>query len=92
MPYIKQERRDRLDAKLTPLIYRLANSESDYPAGAGDLTYVIFRLLVHLFMDEPRYYRSRALHGALLDAWDEFRERYVKDYEREKREENGDVI
>jgi len=85
MPYIKPERRKRYDAAIDFLLDALPNSNWE---GAGDFTYIIYRLLKRFNKD----YTSRALGtGCLEMAKQEMYRKSHADYEEEKRKLHGEV-
>jgi len=88
MPYIKQERRERIDL----LISKLSSELIGMNWTAGDLNYVIFRLMVFLFHWKPGYQTVNDFRGALACTWDEFYRRVAAPYEDKKILENGDVL
>lgn len=81
MPYIKQERRQKLDAGLWP----------DYPADAGELNYVLTTVIRQYWMARKRYAAINDIVGALDGAKMEFYRRIAAPYEDIKIAENGDV-
>lgn len=81
MPYIPQTRREHLDK----FLYGLE------PETAGDLAYVVYRLMLRYWQKKPDYARWAKLRGVVNDQVDEFRRRVINDYEGRKRQENGDV-
>lgn len=87
MPYIDQKRRDELDPFIDGLIrgplYSLFN--------AGDLAYILFRLMKYFWLRSPSFTHWAVLRGTVNDQVDEFRGRYVREYEDRKREQNGDI-
>ncbi len=90
MPYIKQEDRDRLDAevKLSVSVHELGWTL----ANAGEINYVITKMLVaYLNKVGYNYANMNEVIGALECCKLEFYERVVKNYERLKASENGDV-
>jgi hypothetical protein len=89
MPYIKAARRPDLD----PLIVALSDEMVDH----GELNYCISRLAV-LFLapllsqgKKVGYKELSAVHAVLQDAADEFYAEPISDYEKQKKETNGDV-
>jgi hypothetical protein len=83
MPYILQERREVLDKYLYGLPAEIGS--------AGDLAYVIYRLMLGYWRAAPSYTRWAELRGIVDDQVDEFRRRVVGPYEDDKRRINGDV-
>ncbi len=87
MPYIKQERRDKLDpdiAKLRDILWTMDDQ-------AGDLNYVISRLVGGLFFKSPSYGRIAKLTGILENVKQEFYRRVAGPYEDEAIKKNGDL-
>jgi hypothetical protein len=84
MPYIKQEERGRLNPCLPP--------PSMAPKNAGELNYVITRLMIdYLVNNGGRYQQINDVLGALEGAKLEFYRRLAAPYEDTKITENGDV-
>jgi hypothetical protein len=83
MPYIRQERREVLDKYLYGLPAEIGS--------AGDLAYVLYRLMLSYWRAAPSYARWAELRGIVDDHVDEFRRRVVEEYENRKIGENGDV-
>lgn len=84
MPYILPEKRDDLDPVIEQLSGRLINS------GAGELNYVITRLLSDHYMFNRYAFINEAI-GILECAKQEFYRRVAVPYEDKKIAENGDV-
>ena len=87
MPYIKQERRDKLDRQIGDLrlaLEKLGDVE-------GDLTYVISRLIGGLFFKNPSYGMIAHLTGVLENVKQEFYRRIAGPYEDEAITRNGDL-
>ena len=89
MPYIKPERRKKLDPAIKVVEAALLLHNPDPTAIAGDLNYIITSLL----MDTLRVsYSSMALWiGVLETAKLELYRRVIAEYEDEKCSQNGDV-
>jgi len=85
MPYISQDRRDKLDPAITALAELISTD-----ARAGDLNYSINKLLL-LIQGEGRYKDLNELIGALEAAKLEFYRRKVAPYEDTKIQETGDL-
>jgi hypothetical protein len=83
MPYILHERREVLDRYLYGLPEEIGS--------AGDLAYVIHRLMLGYWHRAPSYARWAELRGIVDDQVDEFRRRVVEEYENRKIGEHGDV-
>jgi hypothetical protein len=78
MPYIKEERRQRMWIEA--------------PQNAGELNYAITKLLVGYWNSQGRcYQRINDIIGAVEGAKAEFQRRVVGKYEDQKIKENGDV-
>ncbi len=89
MPYITSERRKQLDQHLAPLL-----KELDAPLGcyeAGEINYVITRMLLTVWNVRNSYSTAAHLIGVLDTARSEFYRRAVVPYENKKCKENGDV-
>jgi len=94
MPYIKKEQREDLDVIVDILITKLTKdlkegkiTEKDL---AGNLTYVVFKLIRYFYENGKWYDRMDALK-VCDSASDEFRRRFIHPYENKKIKENGDV-
>ena len=87
MPYIEREARAKLDPEIDALIAKLR--EAPLEKLDGQLSYVIFRLLVNLY--PPKYFNYSRAMGVLASIMHEFYRRYVAPYEDEKLRSNGDV-
>lgn len=84
MPYIKNERRLELDAKMSEIL--------DENLGVGELNYVISRLIKNLMDKNPiNYAFCNNIIGVLECAKQEFYNRVVTPYETVKIQENGDL-
>lgn len=85
MPYLKQDRKDALDAYLVDAKRVMYNT-------SGDLNYVITQILISFVEDQGRSYKAlNDAVGALECAKLEFVRRVVNPYENSKIEDNGDV-
>lgn len=81
MPYISQDKRDKLAAG------------HHGPSTAGELNYLV-TMLCAAYMEadkEPNYTKLNEIIGVLECAKLEFYRRIVADYEDDKLEDNGDV-
>jgi hypothetical protein len=79
MPYIKEADKEALAAN-HPML------------GPGDLTYLIQQLLKRYWINSPQNYRVISeILGSIQGARFDFEQRIVKDYERLKLEQNGEV-
>ena len=87
MPYIEPSYRKRYDNLIDALARELRN------AGivAGDINYVVFRLILKLWKSSPRYSTWVMLGMGVRDAVDEFRRRYIGPYEDIAIHRHGDV-
>jgi hypothetical protein len=83
MPYILPELREKLDVtdNITVLL----------PSSAGELNFVITRLVAEFLGPEPRYDDFNEAIGVLESAKLELYRRLVATYEDWKMAENGDV-
>lgn len=88
MPYIRQDRRDRIDAAMEELLDAL----TDLGQEPGDLNYVITRI-IHDNINQTgmSYINLNTVMGVLESATQEFYRRIVAPYEDQKIESNGDV-
>ncbi len=87
MPYIKKEYREKLDPKIDALIDELRKTPVEDLD--GQVNYVIFRLLLHLY--PPRYFNYNRAIGVLSCVIQEFYRRHVAPYEDKKISETGDI-
>jgi hypothetical protein len=80
MPYTKMSKRELYD-------------KNKWPAEAGDLTYVIFRSMLHYVnYHGRRFYIIAVVFGCAFCAMLEFYRRVVVPYEKKKIKENGDIL
>ena len=79
MPYIEQLRRQELE------------SGEGAPGNAGELNYLVTRLVLGFLGDQPRYADFNNAIGALECAKLELYRRMTAPYEDQKIAENGDV-
>ena len=91
MPYIKKQRRERLDDAILSLVTSLINIETDN-ASVGDVNYVISNIIWRLFEYNKSYTTANNLIGVLECVKSEFVRRKLNPYEDEKIKENGDLI
>ena len=101
MPYIKKEERPRYEPAIEELLHAFQEAETGFEGECignirGHVVYVIFKLLKEMYAFDDKYtsadFETRTEALAILDATRlEFFERFLKDYEAKKREENGDV-
>ena len=98
MPFILQERRDRITCE---------GLNSVMPVQPGDLCYVYYKVMVNRWNASPRWTTAHELFKevityevtqteldegiARLLAWQVFFQLHVMPYELKKREENGDI-
>jgi hypothetical protein len=87
MPYIKKEYREKLDPMIDALIGELRKAPIEELD--GQVNYVIFRLLLHLY--PPRYFNYNRAIGVLSCVIQEFYRRHVAPYEDKKISETGDI-
>lgn len=99
MPYIKQDRREKI------LIHNPGFGPTEIDPGedevklidvlkienCGDLNFAFTVILNDYWKNNPRYQTANDIIGALEGAKMEFARRYVYPYEDEKISENGDV-
>lgn len=89
MPYIKQERRERLDVSIEALIREIqASDEPD-----GEVNYVISRIAVGALLNAsvPRYKDVARVIGAFQSACYEFYRRTASKIEEIAIQRNGDI-
>ena len=89
MPYIKQKKRDELDPHLKAIAKILVGQNAQYVA--GNLNYVITKLILQLWDNCRSYHMGNAIVGALHCAAAEFIRRSLSPYEDDKIKQNGDV-
>lgn len=87
MPYIEPFKRDELDPLINMLAFSLTTTNSE----AGDLNYVITKILLAQVGPEPAYDEINKIIGVLECAKQEFYRRYAAPYEDDKIKKNGDV-
>ena len=87
MPYIKQARRKKLDPKFMSLIEHIEYNDIT----AGDLNYIITRIIYAIWHRGSNYETINSIVGALDCAKLEFYRRIAAPYEDIKIEENGNV-
>ncbi len=87
MPYINRESREKLDPYIDALINELKKASLEELD--GQLNYVIFRLILHLY--PPRYFNYNRAIGVLSCVLQEFYRRHIAPYEDRKISESGDV-
>jgi hypothetical protein len=87
MPYIKIERRLRLNKHINALDAEL----KDLGDVDGDLNYVIFSLLIAQFFRHERYSTINRLIGVLECCKAEFQRRFVGHYENKAIAKNGTI-
>jgi hypothetical protein len=89
MPYIKEESRKGYNDLVDQIVKIL--SKDDFVNGAGDINYVITRLIWKVFESDKCYNMANSLTGVLSCVQAEFYRRIVAPYEDKKKEENGDI-
>lgn len=89
MPYLKQAHRAQLDAAIDELYGLL---ETDPGKFAGELNYVIARLVQAPLLQKTSYAALSAIIGTLECAKLEIYRRLAAPYEDNKCKENGDVF
>lgn len=92
MPYIKQAKRDELDAPINELLNSLRGLDSDDPLNdmGGNLNYVITRLLNQCY--GQRYSEMAEAVSVLEMAKQEYYRKRAAPYEDQKAFDNGDVF
>ena len=87
MPYITKEERTPFDRPISTILKTL--SENKFHSGA--VTYVIYRIVHRIFLNDQRYETIARIRGILLGVLDEFNRRLAHPYEDLKIKENGDI-
>jgi hypothetical protein len=82
MPYIKKEKRQKLDTIVQMM------KDADVKAD-GDLNYILFAFCKRTII--PNYNNYKNFIGELNEAAEEIRRRFLAEYENKKIIENGDV-
>lgn len=94
MPYILPHERTKYDPHIDSLA-AILNKQASNDVISGDMNYVLFRLAKLLCDSESggecKYARMAVVRSALREAHDEFKRRFMDDYEDEKIVVNGDV-
>lgn len=101
MPYIPKNQRENLDSAIENLMNSVVetvdgNSKSglsaeNFAKAAGCLNYAISRILSGV-AGQVSYSKINTIVGVLDCIKMEFYERVAKNYEQDKKEENGDII
>lgn len=86
MPYIPKVKRQLYERELNNLSRRINQTDQK-----GDLTYLVYVLGINFFKGKKSYTNISNAIGALYDAAEEIRRRYLNKYEDRKRRENGDI-
>lgn len=92
MPYITKRDRARFDPiikKMLDEIVRDRFDESNFEA--GELNYIISKIVTTLFEKKKNYKQANSLMGVLECVKQEFYRRHVAPYEDSKILENGDL-
>ena len=87
MPYIKLDRRQKLDPLIEPIQKQLVELENN----PGDYNYVISRILGAMWNSKPRYVTICLIMGTLLCVAVEFYRRVAGHYENKAIKNNGDL-
>jgi hypothetical protein len=100
MPYIKEDRRAKLDSSINSLIVSIKTNISDHNLPkltneeflniAGDINYCVSRLVSQL-MGEVSYGKIAIITGVLENIKQEYYRRVAESYEDKKLIENGDI-
>ena len=92
MPYIKQERREPIDAALRKLEEALTSFHTERTLEKGDLNYIISNIVISYCKKHGVSYGTLSdITGVLNDVKIEFERRVVAPYEDTKIKENGDI-
>lgn len=89
MTYIKEENRIEIDARIERLVKDMESMT--LVQNAGDLNFLITRIIHAYFKSSPNYQGINDVIGALEGAKLEFNRRVVSKYEDLKIKENGDL-
>lgn len=87
MPYIKEDRRTKIDTHISEVISALR----ELGWSEGDLNYTISRIVGAAFEEEMRYHTIARITGVLSNVATEFERRFVAPYEENAIANNGDV-
>lgn len=87
MPYIKEDRRTKIDTHVSEVISALR----ELGWSEGDLNYTISRIVGAAFEEEMRYHTIARVTGVLSNVATEFERRFVGPYEEAAIISNGDV-
>jgi hypothetical protein len=93
MPYIKEDRRLRLDdciAEMVNCLDRGRYNTDSFEEILGDINYTFSRILAGL-MDQPSYNKIAMITGVLENIKQEFYRRVAEGYENQKISQNGDI-
>jgi hypothetical protein len=93
MPYIKENRREKLDKcikAMTDCLCNMRQNTDSVEEILGDLNYVISRILAQL-MGRVSYNKIAMITGVLENIKQEFYRRVAQPYEDKKILENGDI-
>lgn len=96
MPYVNQRRRDYYDVRgLSVLCNTIREASKDSMEGpkfcAGDLAYIVFRLLLSATGHAADFDRRTSMMGGVDEARMEYRRRVHEVYEDAAIEKNGDI-
>lgn len=95
MPYIKQNRRNKIDASINDLIGVIKSLDyKDLRDLDGDMNYTITKLILGILdlVENPKYTKFNTSIGVLESVKLELYRRFVSEYEDEKIKENNDII
>lgn len=87
MPYIRQKNREYYENTLSELIKLLGMKGWQ----AGEVTYVVYCIVLNWFSASPGYRTICAIRGMLSGVLSEFDRKEAFPYEDEKIKENGDI-
>jgi len=87
MPYIKEDRRAKIDTHISEVISALR----ELGWNEGDMNYTISRIIGAAFEEEMRYHTIARVTGVLSNVATEFERRVVGPYEQAAITTNGDV-
>jgi hypothetical protein len=87
MPYIKKDARVPYDPHIEALLSLLKSNQ----APAGDINYIVSRIVKGLFEANRSYTEANKLMGVLECVKQELYRRAISPYEDRKIQENGDI-
>ena len=86
MPYIKQEHREWYKKELDALIFAV-----DGEWAPGTVNYIIYKILLAWWDNEPRYHTICSIMGTLTCVSQEFYRKIAGPYEDKAEKKNGEI-